>query len=115
MPAYDAVLPPSSDFWKKCARHTNPTTSKNLAYIYLCDVCLERLVAEALNERPPIYHGETRRGYCGLCNELKTVTFRQWFACAICWNVVVAYQKGIVASEAVHRFWAERIGHTSGF
>jgi len=48
-------------------------------------------------------------GCCGLCNVTKTVAPRQWFVCGICWNVVLAYQKSIVASRAVHQHWQENI------
>jgi hypothetical protein len=56
-----------------------------------------------------VYNGEEIEGYCGLCNRSTQVALRQWFACPICWNVVVAYQKGIVAAEAVHTFWRESV------
>lgn len=105
MPAYRDVLAPNSEFFEKCARHTAPHTTRSLQYIYLCDGCARRLVREAFNDRPPLYHGETIQGYCGLCNALGQVTLRQWFVCPVCWNVVVAYQKSFVASASVHDFW----------
>ena len=52
-------------------------------------------------------------GNCGLCNALQGVTLRLWFACPICWNVVVAYQKGFAASEAVHAYWRSMIAPSS--
>ena len=58
-----------------------------------------------MNGRPPIYHGETIEGYCGLCNKLQPVTMRQFFVCPFCWNVLVAYQKSFVACTAVHDYW----------
>lgn len=109
MPEYTEVLPRDSEFWEKCARHTAKQTSRNLAYLYLCDPCAVRLLAQALNGRPPVYHGDTVEGYCGLCNERKTVTFRQWFACPICWNVVSSYQRAIAPPLALRTFWDEKI------
>jgi hypothetical protein len=72
------------------------------------------MVSEAFNDRPPLYHGETIEGFCGLCNELGPVTLRQWFVCSICWNVVVAYQKSFVASKAVSQFWEDDVRKKSG-
>jgi hypothetical protein len=37
------------------------------------------------------------------------VTLRVWFACGICWNVVLAYQKTFVASAAVLDYWGREI------
>jgi hypothetical protein len=105
----ESTLSPDSPFWEKCARHTNRHTSRNLAYMYLCDTCTPRLIREALNDRPPVFSGTRRQGYCGLCNKLTEVTFRQWFACPICWNVIVAYQKSITAGAAVQQFWDEQV------
>ena len=36
-------------------------------------------MAGVFNGRPPLYHGETVEGYCGLCNLAGPVTLRQWF------------------------------------
>jgi len=58
-----------------------------------------------MSSRPPLYHGETIEGYCGLCNKLQPVTMRQYFVCPFCWNVLVAYQKSFVACTAVHDYW----------
>jgi len=63
------------------------------------------MTKEVFNDRPPIYHGETIDGFCGLCNIRQPVTLRFWFACGICWNVVLGYQKGFVAAKAVHEYW----------
>ena len=109
MPPYRDVLPPDSSFYEACARHTSRTTSRALQHIYLCDTCAIRLTKEAFNDRPPIYHGETVDGFCGLCNARTSVTLRQWFVCSFCWNVVVSYQKAFVASQAVLAFWARDI------
>lgn len=62
-----------------------------------------------MNNRPPIYHGETITGFCGLCNELLPVTLRLYFVCPFCWNVIVAYQKAFVAAKAVPEYWAKFI------
>lgn len=80
-----------------------------LQTIYLCDDCAKRLVAEAFNDRPPVYHGETIQGFCGLCNLDASVTMRQWFVCGVCWNVVLSYQKSLAASAGVHAWWANEI------
>ncbi len=109
MPEFREVLPQDSEFWEKCARHTNKQTTRMIQAIYLCDECAIRLTAKSFNDRPPIYHGETIEGYCSLCNDLKPVTCRFWFVCPICWNVVVAYQKGFVAAKSVHAYWESRI------
>jgi hypothetical protein len=98
-------MDPGSVFWEKCARHTNSQTARNLAYVFLCDACAERLRTEALNDRAPVFRGGLQGGYCGLCNDLREVRFLQWFACQVCWNVVVAYQKSIVAAQSVRDFW----------
>jgi len=108
MPFRD-VLPQESEFWEACARHTNRQTARTIQAIYLCDDCAIRLTKEGFNDRPPIYHGETIEGFCGLCNAGKNVTLRFWFACVYCWNVVVAYQKGFVASQSVHDYWARSV------
>ena len=109
MPEFTEILPQSSDFWEACARHTTRRTCRTVRHIYLCDLCAKRLTKEAFNDRSPIYHGETVNGYCGLCNQLKDVTLRLWFACDPCWNVIIAYQKTFVASQAVHAFWREQV------
>jgi hypothetical protein len=101
------VLDPNSEFWEACGRHTNRHTSRKIQAVYLCDECAVRLTNEAFNGRPPIYHGETVCGYCGLCNAKKTVTARFWFACDICWNVVQAYQRSKAACEAVWKYWSD--------
>lgn len=106
MPEFTETLPRTSDFWEACARHTTRQTCRTVQHIYLCDPCARRLTEKAFNNRPPIYHGETITGYCGLCNSRTEVTLRLWFVCAICWNVIIAYQKTFVASQAVLNFWA---------
>lgn len=105
MPLFRDTLPTTSPFWEACARETNRKTSRTVQHIYLCDGCAERLTTEAFNGRAPIYHGETVSGYCALCNQRGAVTLRLWFACAICWGVILAYQKTFVASSAVLDFW----------
>lgn len=109
MSDYRTTLPASSGLFEACARHTARQTARSLQTIYLCDDCTQRLVAEAFNERPPVYHGESITGFCGLCNAKRHVTMRQWFVCGICWNVVLAYQKSVAASVAVHEWWAQQI------
>lgn len=99
------ILDPSSPWFEKCSRHTSAYTCRILQDIYLCDPCCARLTREALNDRPFIYHGEIVSGYCGLCNEVRDVQMRQHFGCTRCWPVVLSYQKGFVASQAVHDFW----------
>ena len=56
-----------------------------------------------------MYHGETISGTCGLCNQSLPVTLRIWFVCPLCWNVVVAYQKSLVASSAIRGYWNEEV------
>jgi len=99
------VMTADSPHWEKCARHISAQTSRMMQSIYLCDACARRLTREAFNRRPPIYHGETVAGFCGLCNLQKQVTHRMWFVCPICWNIILAYQKSFVASRAVHEYW----------
>lgn len=113
MKLYRDTLAPTSEWFEKCARHTTKHTARTLQHIYLCDPCAEGLVREALNGRPFIYHGETVHGYCGLCNERSEVTLRQHFACIPCWALISSYQKGFVASQAVHKIWQRAIqpGH----
>src|SRR5215468_4445884 len=103
------LLSPDSEFWEACARHTIRQTTRFIGTIYLCDECAYRLTKEGLNERPPIYHGETVNGFCGLCNRKLDVTLRAWFACPMCWNVILAYQKGLAASEGVRQYWENSI------
>lgn len=107
--AYRETLSPESPHWEKCARHERSQTSRNLVSIYLCDDCTRRLVARALNERPPVYHGETVDGYCGLCNDRKQVTLRQWFICFRCWPVVKSYQKAVAPPQALRSYWIEHV------
>ena len=109
MTAYRDVALGSSGLFETCARHTARQTARTLQTIYLCDDCTRRLVGEAFNGRPPVYHGETIQGYCGLCSALRDVTMRQWFVCGICWNVILAYQKSIAATAGVHTWWDESI------
>jgi hypothetical protein len=106
---YRDALDPSSGWFEKCARHTSTYTARTLQHIYLCDPCARRLVHEGLNDRPFVYHGETVRGFCGLCNAAKEVTLRQHFACVQCCSVVLSYQMGIVAARAVHQAWADQV------
>lgn len=106
---YREILTRDSPFWEKCARHEHAQTARNIGFTYLCDACVVRLVSEALNGRPPFYHGETVDGYCGLCNERKRVTLRQWFACGICWNVVLAYQRAVASPQALRDFWRDHV------
>jgi len=108
MAPFRDVLNPESQFWEACARHTNRQTARKIQAVYLCDECAIRLTHEAFNDRPPIHHGETLRGFCGLCNESKMVVARFWFASDICWNIVQAYQKAKAASQAVHNYWGEQ-------
>jgi hypothetical protein len=49
------------------------------------------------------------QGFCGLCNELIDVAFRQWFLCPLCYNVVASYQKAFVSAQAVHEFWTRHV------
>jgi hypothetical protein len=114
MSEYRDVLGFESGLYELCARHTGRYTTRALQHIYLCDSCAPRMAHEIFNDRPPIYHGETIEGYCGLCNEPLRVTLRQWFVCPVCWNVVVAYQKAFVASKWVHARWAADI-QAAGF
>lgn len=113
MAPYRDVLPTDSEWMEKCARHTAKQTARTLQHIYLCDPCAKRLVAEALNGRPFLYHGETIAGYCGLCNEHTEVTLRQHFACATCWAVVTSYSKGFVSAKALLQMWAERVASSN--
>lgn len=108
-PPFRDVLDPASEFWEKCARHEKRQTARTIQVLYLCDPCAIRMSAEAMNGRPPIHHGETIQGYCGLCNELLQVTSRFYFVCPFCWNVIVAYQKSFVAAKAVHDYWSSSI------
>jgi hypothetical protein len=108
MAPFRDVLNPESEFWEACARHTNRQTARKIQAVYLCAECALLLTREAFNGRPPIYHGETLRGFCGLCNKRKTVVARFWFACDICWNIVQSYQKSKAASQAVHNYWDDR-------
>lgn len=106
---YREVLEPNSEWFEKCARHTSAVTSRTLQHLYLCDPCARRLVHEGLNDRPFLYHGETVRGYCGLCNTETDVTLRQHFICTYCWPVVLSYQKSVVAARAVQDAWAKEV------
>ncbi len=109
MPTYRDTLPLDSPWIEKCARHQAPHTARTLQHIYLCDSCARRLVHEALNDRPFVYHGETIDGYCGLCNRRTAVTLRQHFACTQCWALITSYQKGYVSAAAVHAMWSRDI------
>jgi hypothetical protein len=103
--AYREVMAADSGLYETCARHTARHTARSLQSAYLCDECTERLVIEAFNSRPPVFHGETVKGYCGLCNKISAVTMRQWFVCGICWNVILAYQKSVAASGKLLQWW----------
>lgn len=103
---YRDVLEQTSGWFEACARHTARSTARTLQYLYTCDPCTRRLVTEAFNGRPPVYHGETIDGYCGLCNIRQPITLRVYFVCGFCWNVIVAYQRSFVASREVHDWWA---------
>ena len=109
MAGYRKILPPTSDYWEACARHTSRHTARTLQTGYYCDKCVRLLTREAFNDRPPVYHGARVKGFCGLCNRRKYVFLRQWFACTVCWNVIVAYQKSIVASQAVKDYWRKEV------
>lgn len=109
MTPYREVTTKESGLYETCARHTARHTSRILQMGFFCDPCTKRLVIEAFNNRPPIFHGETVEGFCGLCNLKRAVTMRQWFVCGPCWNVVLAYQKSISASEALRKWWKDKI------
>lgn len=106
---YRDITPESSGEYETCARHTSRHTSRLLQSAYFCDECAKRLVSGAFNNRPPVFHGETIMGVCALCNETREVTMRQWFACGPCWSVILAYQKSIAASKAIHDWWASHV------
>lgn len=103
------VLPRESEYWEACARHSNRAKTRNISVLFLCDECTKALTHKCFNGRPPIYHGESFTGYCGLCNKLTTVTLRQWFVCPICLNVVLAYPKSMAATQFVRDFWKAKI------
>lgn len=109
MKSYREVLTIQSDFWEACARHQNRATTRFISSLFLCDACAIRLTRECFNNRPPIFHGQTLEGYCGLCGRLTEVTLRQWFICPICLNVVYSYPKSFAATSCVHKFWREEI------
>jgi hypothetical protein len=109
MGPYRQITTKESGWYEICARHTARQTTRMLQTAYFCDPCAEKLVAEAFNNRPPVYHGQTLQGFCGLCNKMRDVTMRQWFVCGTCWNVVLAYQKSIAASEAILAWWDREI------
>jgi hypothetical protein len=109
---YRDVLDPASGLYETCARHSNRQVARTVQFLHLCDDCTRHLVRDAFNNRPPIYHGETITAFCGLCNELKEVTLREWFVCGICWNVVLSYQKAFVAPKVVQAYWAAQIAPT---
>jgi hypothetical protein len=106
---YRKITAKESGLYETCARHTARHTSRILQTGYFCDSCTKRLVHEALNDRPPVFHGQTFKGFCGLCNLKCDVTMRQWFACGPCWNVILAYQKSIAATEFLHKWWNDTI------
>lgn len=110
---FDILLPPESESWEACARHQNRATTRRISTLFLCDECARRLTRDCFNDRPPIYHGFadglTFDGYCAFCSQVRRVTIRQWFLCAICENVVLSYPKTIVASQLVHNYWRERV------
>jgi len=106
---YRSVTSKDSGLFETCARHTSRYTARSLQSIYLCDACTRALVVGAFNDRAPVFHGETFKGFCGLCNRKRNVTQRQWFVCGVCWNVVLAYQKSMAASAAVREWWANEV------
>src|ERR1700728_817372 len=109
MAGYRQILARTRAYWEACARHTSRQTSHTLQAGYYCDKCARLLTRKAFNNRPPVYHGAGITGYCGLCNKRKKVFLRQWFACGVCWNVIVAYQKSIVAGLTVEKYWRKAI------
>lgn len=108
-PPPPALLRPGDQYWEKCARHQNESTSRFVANMFLCDDCSDRLQHEVFNGRPPLFEGLHVEGYCGLCNQLTATDLRQWFVCPICLNVVLSYPKGFAASRYVHEFWETEI------
>lgn len=103
------TLPLDSPWMEKCARHTSPVAARTIRHAYYCDPCAIRMVHEAFNNRPSLYHGETVDGFCGLCNQQTDVTLRLFFACAPCAATVGSYQKSMVAASAVHEMWNRAI------
>ena len=99
------VMAHTDPFWEACARHTSRHTSRTERSIYVCEDCYRRLQREAFNNRPPLYHGDQFKGFCGLCNDQTLVRVRLWFACAPCWSMILSYQKNFAASKAVHEYW----------
>jgi hypothetical protein len=109
MAAFRDITDKESGLYETCARHTARQTSRLLQSAYYCDECAQRLTGECFNRRAPVYHGDTLKGFCGLCNCLKDVTLRQWFVCGPCWNVVLAYQKSMAATAHLHSWWKDNI------
>lgn len=109
MSTYREVTSGQSGLYETCARHTSRQTCRLLQSAYFCDECASRLVKEAFNGRAPVYHGDTLQGFCGLCNQSRLVTMRQWFVCGPCWNFILGYQKSIAATVGVREWWKSKI------
>ena len=106
---FKEVMLRDSPFWGKCARHQNECATSYVSKLFLCDGCALRLTRGCFNDRPPIYHGELSRGYCGLCNEIKDISLRQWFIDPSCLEVVAGYSKSIAATKLLHDTWQKQI------
>jgi len=82
-----------------CVRHSKSRKDVRLRHYFLCDSCAKEWSMNAFSGNRSLYNGEKVKGYCLLCNRIRTVRIRTWFLCDICHRVAGAIGRNHVASR----------------
>lgn len=95
-----------------CARHSEPARDAELRGYLLCETCRDDYAHLAFGDRDPEWtSSEKIEGFCGHCNELKTVRLTQWFLCGTCDRVTRSIGRGIASAKFVESTWAAAFRH----
>lgn len=92
-----------------CVRHAKPRKDVRLRLYFLCDGCTRTWTREAFDNNSPLWRSESIRGYCQLCNRVRSVRLRCWFLCDICDRVAKSIGRNHVAEKAIMDFWHDRV------
>lgn len=92
-----------------CVRHVKPRKDVRLRLYFLCDSCTRKWTIEAFDQNSPLWQSESVRGYCQLCNNIRSVRLRSWFLCDICDRVAGSIGRNHVAEKAIMDFWQEQV------
>ncbi len=92
-----------------CVRHLKRRKDVRLRHYFLCDRCTREWTTEAFEDNSPLWRSESVRGYCQLCNNVRSVRLRSWFLCDICDRVARSIGRNHVAEKAIMDFWQEQV------